>query len=230
MLSIGKSGGLLVLTAIISLLMIVMGVWQLSRADEKRLLLLEWQQRHELELSLSEALSIEAPFGYQLAVNGLFLAGGDIWLDNQIEGGRAGYRLVRPLQTRDGLLAVDSGWWPAPPSRQQLPSVAPISAPVQLTGHLVRPYVPPLALGEVMFDPGHPVVADLDPILLAQIWGEPVLPFVLKMGAEQGGWQPVVMGPERHTGYAVQWFAMTLAVWAAAAWYYRRQHDEAENT
>ena len=227
MLSIGKSGGLLALTAMISLLMMVMGVWQLSRADDKRLLLLEWQQRRGLEVSLNEALSIEAPFGYQLAASGLFLAGGDIWLDNQIEGGRAGYRLVRPLQTRHGLLAVDSGWWPAPPSRQQLPSVAPLPAAAQLTGHIVRPYAPPLALGEVLFDPSHPVVAALDPSLLAQIWGEPVLPFVLKMDAEQGGWQPVVMGPERHTGYAVQWFAMTLAVWVAAAWYYWRQHDEA---
>lgn len=227
MLSIGKSGGLLVLTAAISLLMIFMGVWQLSRADEKRLLLLEWHQRHDLELTLNEALSIQAPFGYRLAVNGLFLSGGDVWLDNQIEAGRVGYRLIRPLQTRHGLLTVDTGWWPAPPDRRQLPAMTPSTTPGRLVGHLVRPYIPPLALGEVSFNPGHPLVADLDPALLAQIWGEPVLPFVLKVGAGQDDWLPVVMGPERHTGYAVQWFAMTLAVWVAAAWYYRRQHDEA---
>ncbi|MFD1007858.1 MULTISPECIES: SURF1 family protein [Oceanisphaera] len=228
MLSIGKSGGLLVLTAVISLLMIVMGTWQLSRADEKRLLLLEWHQRHDLELTLNEALSIQAPFGYQLAVNGLFLAGGDVWLDNQIESGRVGYRLIRPLQTRHGLLAVDTGWWPANPDRRQLPVTKPLisnQSPAQLTGHLVRPYVVPLTLAEVSFNPSHPLVANLQPVELAQIWGESVLPFVLKVGAEQGDWKPVVMGPERHTGYAVQWFAMTLAVWLAAAWYYRRQHD-----
>ncbi|WP_298721750.1 SURF1 family protein [uncultured Oceanisphaera sp.] len=225
MLSIGKSGGLLALTGVMSLLMITMGVWQLSRADEKRLLLQEWQQRRDIGLALHEALVMSSPYGYRLEANGVYLSGGDLFLDNQIASGRAGYRLIRPLQTRHGLLAVDTGWWPADPDRRKLPPIPPQHEPVQLSGHIIRPYVPPLSLGEVPFDPRLRRVSSLETEQLAQIWGQQVLPFVLKLGIEQGDWQPVVMGPERHIGYAVQWFAMTLAIWGAAAWWYRRQHE-----
>ncbi|MDX1266714.1 MAG: SURF1 family protein [Oceanisphaera sp.] len=225
MLSIGKSGGLLALTGVMSLLMITMGVWQLSRADEKRLLLQEWQQRRDIGLALHEALAMSSPYGYRLEVNGVYLNGGALFLDNQIESGRVGYRLIRPLQTRHGLLAVDTGWWPADPDRRKLPPIPPQNEPVQLAGNLVRPSIPPLSLGEVRFDPGHPLVSSLETEQLAQIWGQPVLPFVLRLGIEQGDWRPVVMGPERHIGYAVQWFAMTLAIWGAAAWWYRRQNE-----
>ncbi len=224
MLSIGKSGGLLALTALMTLLMMTMGVWQLSRADEKRLLLQEWQQRRDIGLALNEALAMSSPFGYRLEASGVYLAGGDLFLDNQMNAGRVGYRLILPLQTRYGLLAVDAGWWPADPDRRKLPRVPVHEDPVQLSGNIIRLYVPPLSLGEVPFDPHHPSVVSLEQSHLERIWGQPVLPFVLKLGAED--WQPVVMGPERHIGYAAQWFAMTLAVWIAAGWFYRRR-DEA---
>ncbi|PPL15705.1 hypothetical protein UN63_11790 [Oceanisphaera arctica] len=225
-MSIGKSGGLLALTGVMTLLMITMGVWQLSRADEKRLLLQEWQQRRDISLALNEALSMQIPFGYRLEVSGVYLAGGDLFLDNQIESGRAGYRLIRPLQTRYGLLAVDTGWWPADPDRRKLPPIPPQEEPVQLSGNIIRPYVPPLSLGEELFEPRLRRVSGLEQTRIEQIWGQQALPFVLKLGAEKDDWQPVVMGPERHIGYAVQWFVMTLAIWGAAAWWYRRR-DEA---
>lgn len=225
MLSIGKSGGLLALTGVMSLLMITMGVWQLSRADEKRLLLQEWQQRRDISLALNDALAMSSPFGYRLEANGVYLSGGDLFLDNQIESGRVGYRLIRPLQTRHGLLAVDAGWWPADPDRRKLPQTSSPTGAMPLSGHIIRPYVPPLSLGEVPFDPRLRRVSSLEPEQLARIWGQPVLPFVLKLGIEKAGWQPVVMGPERHIGYAVQWFAMTLAIWGAAAWWYRRRNE-----
>lgn len=225
MLSIGKDAGLLVLTALLTLLMFGMGVWQLSRAEEKRQLLLEWQQRSDSDLSLAQAIALSAPFGYRLTANGPYQAGSALWLDNQVEAGQVGYRLIRALHTAHGLLAVDTGWWPANPDRRQLPAMTSLSEPVQISGHLVRAYRPPIALGQFVFTPAHPVVPSLVPELLAEIWGQPVLPFVLKLGVKEAHWQPVVMGPERHTAYAVQWFAMTLAVWVAAIWHYRRRHE-----
>lgn len=223
-MSIGKSWGLLALTALMTLLMIFMGVWQLSRADEKRQLQQEWQQRSGISLALGEALSISAPFGYRLEVSGVYLAGGDLFLDNQIEEGRAGYRLIRPLQTPYGLLAVDTGWWPADADRRRLPEVPLPDGLVRLSGNLVRPYLPPLSFGGEE-PPQRRRIAALDPERLASVWGQGVLPFVLKAGGEGAGEAPVVMGPERHIGYAVQWFAMALAVWLAALVFYRRRHE-----
>lgn len=223
-MSIGKSWGLLALTLLMTMLMVTMGIWQLSRADDKRQLLQEWQQRRGIALTLDEALTIEAPFAYRLEVSGLYLAGGDLFLDNQTHEGRAGYRLIRPLQTPYGLLAVDAGWWPADPDRRRLPVVTVPEGPVQLSGVLVRPYRPPLSLGGAP-DPQARRINGLDPDLLQARWGQRTLPFVLRLEAEGTEWQPVVMGPERHLGYAVQWFAMALAVWVAALVFYRRRHE-----
>lgn len=221
--------GLLMLTGAMIALMTMMGVWQLSRADEKRQLMQEWDSRSRIELGLGEALALGAPFGYRLRVTGVYLAGGDLFLDNQVEQGRAGYRLVRPLQTTAGLLAVEQGWLAAGADRSVLPPVAPPAEDsVELTGFIVRPYFPPLSLSSHRPDPVPSRIPSLQPELLARHWGEPVLPFVLKAakGSEpESGWQPVVMGPERHTGYAVQWFAMALAVLIAGLIFYRRYHE-----
>ncbi|WP_417605710.1 SURF1 family protein [Oceanimonas baumannii] len=223
-MSIGKRGGLLVLTAAVSGLMVFMGIWQLSRADEKQQLLQEWQQRSDVQLELKEALAMDRPFGYRLQVGGVFLAGGELFLDNQTENGRPGYRRIMPLQTAQGLLAVDLGWWPASTDRSLLPATEPPEdGPVHLSGVLIRPWQPPLSFGE--HQPEARRVNSLAPGLLAARWGQPVLPMVLKTGAENGDWQPVVMGPEKHLGYAVQWFAMTAAIWLLAWWWYRRQHE-----
>lgn len=221
--------GLLVLTVIMIALMTVMGVWQLSRAEEKRQLQREWDSRSQIELGLGEALAVNSPFGHRLRVSGVYLAGGDLFLDNQTDEGRVGYRLVRPLQTAAGLLAVDIGWIQADADRSRLPVVSlPEDDSVELTGFIVRPYLPPLSLGSHRQDPLTARVQSLQPALLARHWGEPVLPFILRTaeGAVlESGWQPVVMGPERHTGYAIQWFSMALAVLVAGLIFYRRWHE-----
>lgn len=228
-MSIGKTRGLLILTGAMIALMVMMGVWQLSRADEKRQLQREWDSRSRIELGLGEALSLGAPFGYRLRVSGVYLAGGDLLLDNQIERGRAGYRLIRPLQTTFGLLAVDLGWLSAGADRSVLPHVSPPEEDsIELTGFIVRPYLPPLSLPGHRRDPLASRIPSLQPELLSGHWGQPVLPFVLKAVKDsepEPGWQPVVMGPERHTGYAVQWFAMALAVLIAGLIFYRRHHE-----
>lgn len=110
-MSQAKDLSLLILTAILSLLMLGMGVWQLARAEEKRQLLAEWQQRRDSDISLSQARHMEEPFGYRLHVEGSYLDERALFLDNQVQAGQVGYRLIRVLPTAYGLLMVDTGWW-----------------------------------------------------------------------------------------------------------------------
>lgn len=233
-MSQAKDLSLLILTAILSLLMLGMGVWQLARAEEKRQLLAEWQQRRDSDISLSQARHMEEPFGYRLHVEGSYLDERALFLDNQVQAGQVGYRLIRVLPTAYGLLMVDTGWWPADADRRQLPAIPTATLPaatgsITLSGHVIRPYQPAISLSKFTFIPSHPVVPSLAPSLLAEIFGQPVLPFTLKLHAfskqgtisKQEQWQPVVMGPERHIGYAVQWWLMALAVCIAMFWYWR---------
>ena len=227
-MSNAKDARLLMLTAVLSLLMFAMGVWQLARAEEKRQLLAQWQQRRDSTISLSQASIMAEPFGYRLQVQGAYLNEKAVFLDNQVQAGQVGYRLIRAIPTTHGLLMVDTGWWPANADRRYLPAIPRATGEMMLTGHLIRPYQAPLSLSQFTFIPSHPVVPSLAPRLLAEIFGQPVLPWVLKLAplkldtkAAPDSRQPVVMGPERHIGYAVQWWLMALAVCIAMFWYWR---------
>ena len=47
--------------------------------------------------------------------------------------------------------------------------------------------------------------------------GRPLFPYSVRLDAGQPGalrvdWEPINTQPEKHTGYAVQWFAMAIAL------------------
>jgi surfeit locus 1 family protein len=61
------------------------------------------------------------------------------------------------------------------------------------------------------------VVGEIDPLLLEPVLGAPVLPRVLRLAPESDhgfrrDWPTVSMTPQRHYGYAVQWFGLAVAL------------------
>ena len=58
---------------------------------------------------------------------------------------------------------------------------------------------------------------DIDVKKMIAALGERVYPLVIRLELEQLGslpryWPSTVMSPEKHKGYAIQWFSMALAV------------------
>jgi surfeit locus 1 family protein len=161
---------------------------------------------------------------------GAYLPGSQVLLDNQTHGGQAGYRVLTPLLLADGsALMVDRGWVPLPGNaRDQLPDVAVSGTERRVQGRLdhfrqaaLRESTAPLSpvrdnLPRVM---NYPAAAAVSAAI-----GRPVYPLVLLLdGTEPDGFvrenSPTLsFGPERHLGYAIQWWALALTLVLLWGW------------
>ena len=207
----------LALAAFVSL-----GYWQLGRAHEK-------QARVDAFMDLSrqtvdaEGLDFAGLARYQhVRLRGAYDATRQILLDNMPSSeGRPGYRVLTPLERADGRgwVLVDRGWVPLGASRGDLPEVAVGVQQREVSGVLDVLPVPGVRLGPAAA-PGStgwprvllfPTEADIETALGVDV--EPRI-ILLDAGAPDGFerlWRPALgFGPERHLGYAIQWFAFAL--------------------
>jgi surfeit locus 1 family protein len=193
-----------------------LGFWQLSRADEKnRMIEALHDSTHESPLSLTQA--IENPDKYQyhgVALSGQFIPNEDVLLMHQMQAQDVGYHVLTPFQPSEGGLPVwiDRGFLSV---RHQHEIPPPPTQPLMIRGIIDLPEPERFILGEnVMFPSQRPLnIQRVDVNELATLTGITVLPItvLLETDIHDGlirDWEIVVMPPEKHIGYAVQWFAM----------------------
>lgn len=199
-----------------------LGYWQVARGHEKARLLAEAAAgQAAAPVDLASVESFEALSGqHLLRVRGVFLGERQGLLDNQVRDGRVGYDILTPLRIagRAELLLVDRGWLPRGPRREDLPQWSTPDGVVTLVGTLHVPVDVPLVTGAISDTfAGAWVVSEIDLPLLGRPLGAPLAPRVLRLApaSEHGfrrDWPVVAMTPQRHYGYAVQWFGLALAL------------------
>ncbi len=217
-------GGLLVL------LLIGLGFWQIERGDAKR-----------AERQAFEAGSRLMPFvdgtpveRFQwIRVGGAFDTERQLFLDHIVKNGRHGFYVITPLQLGGETppLLVNRGWLPKTGDGTPVLTDDPAqSGNVVLRGRVgwlpraayrmgdsipQRTEWPRLAV--------YPTLAEAE-----AAYAQALQPFVLLLGPDEPGgferdWRPVGLGPERHYGYALQWFAMSVALAALLIWNYSKR-------
>lgn len=202
-----------------------LGVWQIDRALDKQALL---DQRADSELTqpldLNLAPRLSAADRYRPArARGRYEAEQQWLLDNRIRHGQAGYHVFTPFRLEgqgEPTLLVNRGWVAVGASREYLPQLPVPSGPVLLSGRLDTPASVALVIGEVPLESvaERVVVQSLDIAELNRVRGQDLMPFALVLdedgpGALQYDWSPAPqMGPEKHLGYAVQWFGLATAL------------------
>ncbi len=210
-------------TALLLPALIALGFWQLDRAEEKAGLEARWSTRqNEAPVPLS-ALAGRDPgeLAYRrVSLQGEFLPGRYLLLDNRVHQGRFGNEVVGLLALADSdqVVLVNRGWVASDPARQVLPEVAEPAGPVTLTGHIYVSPGKPFLLGEQQPAPPWPVrIQALETETLAPLvaiaTGASLYPYPVRIDSGQPGaltvaWQLVNASPEKHQGYAVQWFSM----------------------
>jgi surfeit locus 1 family protein len=124
---------------------------------------------------------------------------------------------VRPGSAK--LLLVDRGWLPLGLSREKLPDVTVTGELRETGGRLDQLPVPGVRIGaadvpgdrhwpRVLF---FPRVADLEQALEAPVESRIVLLDADRPDGYERVWRPALeFPPERHLGYAVQWFALAV--------------------
>lgn len=165
------------------------------------------------------------------------IANATVWLDNQQREGRVGVRMYCVLLPEVGgqALLVDAGWWPLDGNRVLPVFGCPARGAQAVRGLLAPPPATGLARGEALASAGEgrwlatridmhgigralglrsglaPRVLRLDPERAVHDDGVMVAP-----GQRDLAILPNTLPPERHLGYAVQWFALAAAVLAIA--------------
>lgn len=201
-----------------------LGVWQSQRAVEKQRMLDEAHavlaQRAPRPLALAHDAARASAYDWAQG-RGVFARHPPLLLDHQQRGGRVGvrvYRIFVPEQAA-GALLVDLGWLPLSGERT-LPAPAAPEGPLTLRGLLAPPPSAGLALGAPMARHGQGwLMARMDLAAIARETGVPLAPRVLRLdpALPLGHARDIellanTLPPDKHRGYAVQWFALAAAV------------------
>jgi surfeit locus 1 family protein len=210
--------------ALLIALTVSLGRWQVNRAEEKtaRQALLESRQ-DEMPLRLTGSVPSAEPLLYRkLTAAGEWVAAGQVFVDNQFHGTRAGFHVVTPLRLRgsDAVVLVNRGWIARGREYPQPPQVDVPRGMVEVSG---TGSLPPARFLELS---GEGVTGNVFQNLSIEryraVMRLPALPIVLLADVPAPGLQPVReaprMGVEKHREYALTWFSLAataLVLWVA---------------
>lgn len=210
-------------------LFVTLGFWQLDRAAQKR----EVRAAFDAE---GEYRTLETNASYEafapLKATGHYLGNRQILLENIVLDGRLGYYVITPFERSadEPLLLVNRGWLPKEADEATTLPITVSGDEQEIHGRVGR-------LPRVGIRPGPAFTGDAgwprravwpETEEMAAVLGREVLPFVLLADPDPSSglvrrWAPREIGPMRHLGYAVQWFALALAVIVTGVVLYRRK-------
>jgi surfeit locus 1 family protein len=235
------------LTALVTVaVMITAGSWQLGRADEKQQAAAALQARQKMApwtnadwpcdpADKSPKLPVQRP----VELTGHWLTDRTVFLDNRPMDGASGFIVVTPLQlTGDAghchgrVVLVQRGWVPRDQQdRTHLPELETAEDEVTVTGRVALTLSQVYQLGQEV-PPEHqsgPVVRQNADVAFWSSWlgQSPLAGAVLQLQAAEPEddegllrhWSEPGIGQERHTAYAVQWFAMAAVVIGLTIWF-----------
>lgn len=207
-------------------LLINLGFWQLSRASEK-IAIEQYLSDREFSqpISLIEVGAIQQEYLTGIKVIALLtpVAGKYLLLDNQTYQGHVGYLAYQLMESEQGKgVLLERGFIKAGASRNRLPNVDWLTQPAVIEGRLYQRATNPLSdqlyaeVGEVSR------IQNLNINQLANNWQQELEPYVIQPQMDvwpyPQPWQPVPLSSSKHTGYAVQWFSMAVALVGLSVW------------
>ena len=196
-------------------LLLSLGFWQVDRAQQKTTLLTLADSKDKEPQLIRQVPSDWNALNYQsVRLQGEWLPAQSFLVDNRVYKRQVGYELLTPFRLGDGsLVMVNRGWQPKQSASAELAEDS------DTVGGVV--YLPSrgYAIGEAIAvaDEWPAVSLYLDLEAFSARLQKPLQPVVLVVDkADKNAlipiWTPVVSGPERHWGYAAQWFGLALVL------------------
>ena len=203
-------------------LFVFLGCWQLERAEQKRNLFVEFENRQLTEaMNLNQVDDTKSSFDNLLwrpvIVSGRFLEDFQILLDNQVQKTKAGYYIYTPFQLLDSerVVLVNRGWLAVGSDRKVSPNIVATKGTVKIkaiikeipkTGLLLKE-LPPEEMKNGFYR-----VQRIDLAELEELTSTKLLPYVIRLSPESEHgyyrkWPLPGSGEDKHNGYAFQWFA-----------------------
>ena len=211
---------LLALGTLLALTCLALGFWQSQRMHSKQEQIAEIESLASAEAVAVTRLDADWRRFTPVSATGYFVEELVLLLDNRIYSGRAGYEVynyfafARPTEAYDGIW-VNRGW--REHSYPRVATTVPVSADLaSIEGIADLPelwrWQEPAASSLPLF------VSSVDLARFDALAGVRTPPYALKLDAEQVGAlvrlrdNVFSVSPERHLGYAVQWFGLALVL------------------
>lgn len=204
-----------VLAALAIALLLRLGFWQLDRAQEKQQLM-TLDQNFSKQSPVRWDPGLELPRHYERVVlQGRFLPQ-QLLLDNQHHQHQFGYHVLSPLLlANQKVVLIDRGWVRGEVTRKIFPDIDRPMDLVSLAGHAYYPSEKVMVLGQSIEikDEQLAVVEWIDLKIISQFLHKSVYPFMIRLDKNEAygfvrEWPVVSMSPQRHYGYAMQWFSL----------------------
>lgn len=213
------------LTVVAFSILVKLGFWQLSRADEKQQIEQLLQQRAIKSLVDIDNLKQGETNYNGLLVSGHFtsIANKYLLLDNQTYLGKVGYLALQLMVTPQGkYVLLERGFVEAPLERTELPEVEWLSRDLNVEGRLYQRSSNPMS-SDLFFESGDVArIQNINIDALSQQWQLSIEPYVVQPTMVPWPypqpWSPVPMTSTKHIGYAVQWFGLSIALLILSGW------------
>jgi len=201
---------------------VALGFWQLGRADYKQALqdrIMDFAKQPPVSIGAQE-IDLDDVQLRRVEVRGRFDARYVVFLDNRVHKHQAGFHVVMPfkLAGSERYVLVNRGWVAAAGERARVPQVKTPERDVVIRGLAVAPAERFIELSSktaegniwqnlVLARYKQATRLDVQPFVVQQTEGEPPLDDGLVRE-----WPPVDLKRNTHLAYAVQWFALALAI------------------
>ncbi|MFT5484646.1 MAG: surfeit locus 1 family protein [Halieaceae bacterium] len=202
--------------------LIKLGLWQLDRAELKRNLQTAYEQRQTSQPVAIEQISmadVEQLKNLSVSLAGTYEPGKNILIGNRTYRGEFGYEVITPfvLASDDSLVFISRGWIRGAPGRSHLPEIPHINGIHLLTGEI---YIPPPQTFYRAQPPGENwpiVVSYFDATVASSAFDKSAFPYTVRLDENMAGvltrpWTAIALKSSSSESYALQWFAMALAV------------------
>ena len=203
-----------------------LGFWQLDRAAGKEERQAAFEARRAVVLDEIDLGGEPLEFA-RVDLEGRYDPSHQFLQDNRTHQGRPGYYVLTPFRTAgQGAVLVNRGWVPAGPARAVLPDVRAPGGDQRLRGTVRLPREDLFVLG----DTGHAaavwprVVQRVEIDAMQRSLGYPLAAWLVALDPDASHgyvreWKAAPgLTPDRHRGYAFQWFALAAAlfgIWVA---------------
>jgi len=213
--------GAFVLTCILTAL----GFWQLHRSDEKALL------QYDIEESLAApAIKLSSTVGddweklryRRITARGHFGLSFQIYIDNRVNQGKAGYHIISPFYLEDNsetIILINRGWVSVGNDRKIIPKVIIPDETLTIEGRLSSPRSKPTIISDKQTPDAYSnqVWTYLDISYVEKKYQLELEPYIILQ--ENNGKDGLIRelpnyesNVTMHIGYAIQWFAFALFV------------------
>ena len=214
-----------------AILFFSLGVWQIERGQSKAGILNEFNDN--LKKTPSN-LDVSSKKWDRVFVKGTWVNSKQILIDNIINRGIAGYKVITPLNIEgsDKTILVDRGWIKQNKYREVLPDISIEEKSETVSGILELPELGLVLSNDLVTSEWPKISQSKNFEILAEQFDMNLFPMILladpinQKSLEYIKITPTNMTPIKHYGYSAQWFLMFLVLCVMYIWYGLNKYEK----